>query len=370
MNHNKIPVEILFKILLKTDSKTVGACRRVCKYWKKILDSSEYLWEKICTKDFPYSSKIAKDKTDSLCTWYHICRNLVIWSRVNLLITNYCIHLYVFPLVGLIQKLDDLELRKGNNKNLKYANNDYALILLYNLCLRIIRPVDNEEFMSEKSFLAVGFSLYNDKLYYYIGRDVYACDLLSPNMDSTLVLHCGNEIKEITHFDGKIMLFTCYGNVVTLSRDYVSVKQMACPPQWKEHIKHICAINEKNYIFYSRDLFSIKTEKANHLYLDFRPVTALFFYDENILMADLEGYIWLYKTRVQRFGSKPIMELITKLPENRFAIQLDVIERQSGPNIIAKTCDMIYIMAIKFFPEVSCIHCYNFLIILYVICSY
>lgn len=353
MKINNLPIEIFMEILLKTDGTTLGACRRVCKKWKKIIDSSEYLWEKSCYKDFPYASKIAKEKCHSACGWHNIYKNLTMWNNANF--TKKWEIQYdelEFPLVKFIQNLK-IELKPTKYKKLRFANNEYALVLFYNLALGVVRPVDTEEYKTERYFQAMGFSLYAEKVYFYNERDVFICDLLSPQLDATCIHHSDYDIVEIQHFDGKTFLFTSCGNIVTLSQGDVSVKAIRCPPQWRDQIRHICAIDDRNYIYYSRYLFNIETERNRHLYLDFKAVTALFFYEDNVLIADIKGYIWLYRLRDQKFASKPIMEPITILPQGQFATQLDIIERNSGTVIIATTFDKIILLAIDFFPEVS-----------------
>lgn len=151
-------------------------------------------------------------------------------------------------------------------------------------------------------------------------------------------------------------IFTDCGKIVSVkSNSSISVRPISCPPEWIRQIRHINAIDDKNFVCYSRSLFKIETDKYQHLYLDFPPITALFFYGEVVLIGTKTGEILLYRLSSQKKATKPIFESLAALPGGKFAVQLDVCEQLTGTVIVAATFFEIYLLDVKFFPHVSTI---------------
>ncbi|CAG9789972.1 unnamed protein product [Diatraea saccharalis] len=369
-----LPLETFVEILKKTDGITVGRCRRVCKSWKEFIDSTDLLWYEICRNEFRYSSKIAKKKSGNECSWYHIYRNLKLWENV----TSYDRDIREFYKFSLHDKSHALEIdysilplkdQRGivlydiqtlkyipvavPEKNcLKIANNNYVTVLLLKTGLLIQRTVENRAFMSEAFFKADDFILTSDILYFYNNRQVFKCDLAEQNLSPKLMIASEYDIKTI-QLDNKILnIFTDCGKIVNIKRDgSVEVKSINCPVEWIKQIKYICPINDRNFVCYSRNLFKIETDKYQHLYLDFPPITALFFYADIVLIGTKEGEILLYRLSSQKRATKPIFETLAKLPEGKFTVQLDVCETKSGPLVVASTFFEIYLVVINFFPH-------------------
>lgn len=376
MDINSLPLETFIEILIKTDGFTLGKCRRVCKKWKETIDEVDYIWEKVCRKEYRNASWIAKKKSGNDCRWYHIYKNLTMWSKVTSLEKN----IREFYKFTLHDKSHALEIDYGvlplkdtrgivlydmtsmkyipvavPEKNcLKIANNDSATVMLLKCGILLQRTTECLTFMTEAFFKADNFVLSGEELYFFNNRDVYVCDLSMANLESKLILHCDYDIKEIQYNNGTVCIFTDCGKIVMINKDRsVTVKSINCPPEWVRQIKHICAINDKNFVCYSRNLFQVETDEYRHLYLDFPPITALFFYGDFILIGTRVGEILLYRLSSQIYKSKPIFETIAMLPEGKFAVQLDVCERKTGPVIVASTFFEIIILEIDFFPHVS-----------------
>lgn len=374
MDVNSLPLETFIEILLKTDGFTLGKCRRVCKKWKDTIDEIDYLWERLCQREFRNASWIAKNKSGNDCRWYHLYKNLTMWSKV----TAYEKNIREFYKFSLHDKAHALSINYGvlplkdtrgivlydmnsmkyipvvvPEKNcLKIANNDCATVMLLKCGILLQRTAENPSYMTEAFFKADNFILNGTNLFFFNNRDIYKCDLTKSNLESKLILHCDYDIKEIQYNSGLLCIFTDCGKIVTINRDRcVNVKTLNCPPEWVRQIKHICAINDKNFVCYSRNLFQIETDQYRHLYLDFPPITALFFYGDFILIGTRAGEILLYRLSSQIFKAKPIFETIAELPDGKFAVQLDVCERKTGPVIVVATFFDIIVLEIDFFPH-------------------
>lgn len=368
-----LPVETLVEILVKTDGTTLGKCRRVCKKWKEIIDDVDLLWEKICRKEYKYPSRIARKRCGNDTRWYHLYKNIKTWSNVM----SYEINIREFYKFSLNDKSHALGIDYGvlplkdtrgvvlyDMNNLKYipvavpernclkiANNDHVSVVLVKSGIFVQKTVENQENMSEAFFYADDFVLHGEELYFYNNRDIYKCDLSFHNLSSKLILHCNYDIKALQYSDCTIHVFTDCGKIVNISKDLtVNVRPLNCPPEWIKQIKHICPINDKNFVCYSRNLFKIETDKYRHLYLDFPPITALFFYGDFVLIGTRAGEILLYRLSSQKKATKPIFEKLSELPDGKFAVQLDVCERKSGPVIVAATFFEILLLEIDFFP--------------------
>lgn len=373
---NSLPLETFVEILIKTNGITLGTCRRVCKKWKEIIDNTDYIWENICLKEYKYSSKIAKNKSGSECKWYNVYKNLYMWSRV----TNFELKLREFYSFSLHDKTHALSISYGvlplrdtrgivlyDMSSLKYipvvvpekncfkiSNNDFATVILLKSGILVQRTVENPSHMTEAFFAADNFVLNFEEIYFFNNRDIYKCDLHFANLSSKLIHHCEYDIKDIQYENNIIHIFTDCGKILNIFKDKtVLVKSLNCPPEWIKQIKHICAVNDKNFVCYSRNLFKIETNKYRHLYLDFPPITALFFYVDFVLIGTRAGEILLYRLSSQKRTNKPIFEKLAELPEGKFAVHLDVCERKSGPVIVAATFFEIMVLEIDFFPNVS-----------------
>jgi hypothetical protein len=371
-----LPLETFVEILKKTDGATVAKCKRVCKIWKEYIDGNNLLWQEMCKKEFKYSSKIAKKKAGENCSWHHIYRNLKMWENVSSFdrnvkeFYNFQLHdkNHALPISYNILPLKDqrgivmydmntlkyIPVAVPEKNCLKIENNANVTIILLKSSILIQRNVENDAHMSEAFFKADDFVLYGDILYFYNNRDIFKCDLRLENLSSKLIVHCDYDIKTMQHDSGIITVFTDCGKIVNISKDKtVHIKSLNCPPEWIKQFKYICPINDKNFVCYSRNLFKIETDKYQHLYLDFPPITALFFYGDIVLIGTRAGEILLYRLSSQKRAIKPIFENIAQLPEGKFAVQLDVCERKSGPLIVVATFFEIMLVEIDFFPHVS-----------------
>lgn len=371
---NNLPLETFIEIILETDGLTLGKCRRVCRQWKEIIDDTDYLWEKICLKEYKYPSKIAKTKTGNECKWFNIYKNLHMWSKV----TNFERNLREFYKFSLHDKSHALAINYGvlplkdtrgivlyDMNTLKYipvvvpekncikiANKDHVTVMLLKSGILVQRSVDNPVHMTEAFFNADNFVLDNEELYFYNNRDIYKCDLHLANLSSRLIHHCEFDIKELQYNNNRIHVFTDCGKIVNVHKDgRVVTKPLSCPLEWIKQIKHVCAVNDRNFVCYSRNLFKIETDKYQHLYLDFPPITALFFYVDFVLIGTKAGEILLYRLSSQKRATKPIFEKLAELPDGKFAVQLDVCERKSGPVIVIATFFEILILEVDFFPN-------------------
>lgn len=376
MDINSLPLETLAEILIKTDGFTLGKCRRVCRKWKAAIDEMDYVWDAICQKEFRNASWIAKKKSGNECRWYHLYKNLTMWSKVTTFESNMR-EFYKFSLhdkshaLGIDYSVLPLKDTRGivlydmstlkyipvavpEKSCLKIANNDYVTVILLKSGILLQRTVEQLSFMTEAFFKADNFVLSGEELYFVNNRDIFKCDLSKPNLESKLMLHCDYDIKEIQYNSGIMIVFTDCGKIVSINSERsVFVKPINCPPAWVKQIKHISAINDKNYVCYSRMLFQIETDQYRHLYLDFPPITALFFYGDFILIGTKAGEILLYRLSSQIYKAKPIFETIAELPEGKFAVHLDVCERKNGPVLVAATFFEIFILEFDFFPHVS-----------------
>ncbi|XP_046974520.1 uncharacterized protein LOC124540838 [Vanessa cardui] len=373
---NDLPLETIVEILLKIDGKTLGGCRRVCKRWKEFIDEIDYLWQEMCRKEFTYSSKIAKRKAGTDCSWYHIYRNLNQWSDLTKIEKNIK-EFYKFNIHDKSHVLDidygilPLKDSKGiilydvstfkyipaalpERNCLKIVNNDNVTVVQIKSGILIQRSADTHppNYVMEEFFKADDFVLTNDMLYFYNNRDIYKCDLSSQNLTPILILHCDYDIKNIQHCNDKIHVFTDSGHIVNITNSKeVTVKPIKCPVEWIKQLKYIRAVNDKNFVCYSRNIFKIETDKYQHLYLEFPLVTALFFYVDVVLIGTKAGEILLYRLASQKKATLPIFETLATLPDGKYAVQLDVIERKTGPTIIASTFFELFLLEMNFFPN-------------------
>ncbi|XP_028168102.1 uncharacterized protein LOC114358356 [Ostrinia furnacalis] len=369
-----LPVETFLDILKLIDGVTLAKCRSVCKKWKDCIDGTDWLWHEICKNEFKFSSKIAKQKSGSDCDWYHIYKNLKMWSKVMSFERNVR-EFYKFTLHDKNHALDVnyniLPLRDTRGvvmydmSTLKYipvsvpekncvkiANNDFATVILLKSGMYIQKTIDNITNMSEAFFEADNFVLAGNNVYFFNNRNVYKCDLSLDNLSSKLIIHCDYDIKDIQYDNNVIHIFTDCAKIVNVYKNKTTeVKPINVPPEWTKQIKYIRAINDKNFVCYSRNLFKIETDKYRHLYLDFPPITALFFYADIVLIGTRQGEILLYRLASQKRAIKPIFEDIATLPGDKFAVQLDVCERKSGPVIVVATFFEIFLIEIDFFPH-------------------
>lgn len=367
---DNLPFELLENILRKTDGITATRCRLVSKNWKVFVDTNETLWREICQKEFRHASKIAKQKCREELSWKNIYRNLKMWpkiagcSKVTRKFYNFTTHdknhaldidygiLVLKESKGmLLYDMSTLKyLHVAIPKNcLKIANNDIATVILVKNTIFIQRNINNG-LESEATFQADKFVLTDTSVFYYNNRDIYKCDLKQKELLNKLLLHCDYDIAEIEHNNGSVHLFTDCGHIVTIRNENdLSVKSVGCPEEWVRSIKHIRALDNKNYICYSRNLFLIETDEYKHVSLDFPPITSLFFYGDNVLIGTKSGEILLYRLSKQKRSTKPIFEKIVKMPEETYAVSLDVYERKKGPIIVASTFFDIILIDIEFF---------------------
>ncbi|KAJ8708056.1 hypothetical protein PYW08_010422 [Mythimna loreyi] len=374
MEIESLPLEAFIEILIRADGITVGKCRRVCKKWKETIDDNDHIWEKICFKEVECSSFIAKKKSGKDCKWYHIYKNLSMWKKITLFETAprkyYTFSLHdknhaldidysVLPLKdtrGIVlydmSTLKHIPVGVPEKNCFKIANNDHATVMLLKSCILLQRTVENDSYMAEAFFKADNFVLYGTELYFFNNRDVFVCDLTMKNLESKLMHHCDYDIKEIQYYKSNLSIFTDCGKIVTVSKDRtVTQKSMNYPPEWIKQIKYVRSVNDRNFVCYSRNLFKIESDKNQHLYLDFPPITALFFYGEFVLIGTRAGEILLYRLSSQKFASKPIFEKLAQLPDEKYAVHLDVCERKTGPVIVVATFFEILLFEIDFFPH-------------------
>lgn len=382
MDINNLPPEILMLIMKKIDADSLETCRCVSKKWKEVIEDNNYIWERLCLKEFYYPSIIAKKKSGDDCKWYNIYKNMKMWQRVGSV--NYyewfkinIREFYKFSLndknralaidYGVLPVRDARGILLYDARSLKYipvaipetnclkiANNDIATVFLLKSGILIQRTVDNLTFMTEAFFKADNFVLDGEELYFVNNRDVYKCDLSLENLEYTLMLHCDYDIKEIQCSNSNVYIFTDSGKIVTILKNgMVSVKSINCPSEWVKQIKHIAVINDKNFICYSRNLFKVETDVSEHLYLGFPHITCLFFYGDFVLIGTRAGEILLYRLSIQKQGENPKLHRLAVLPERKFAVQLDVCERKNGPVIVVATYFEIILVEIIFFPHVS-----------------
>ncbi|CAH0718457.1 unnamed protein product, partial [Brenthis ino] len=371
---NDLPLETFIEILLKIDGYSLGRCRRVCKRWKACIDEIDNLWLKMCKKEFKHSSELAKTKSGNDCNWYHIYKNLKLWSDLSFFEKNvrefykFTIHdkshllnidYGVLPLKdskGIVlydvSTLKYIPVALPERNCLKIANTDHVSVIQLKSGILIQRTVEIPSFATEEFFKADNFVLTNDAVYFYNNRDVFKCDLMNQSLTPNLIIHCDYDIKELQYNNEIIHVFTDCGKIVNITKDKeVTVQPLRCPVEWIRQIKHICAINDRNFVCYSRSLFKIETDKYQHLYLEFPPITALFFYVDVVLIGTRAGEILLYRLSSQKKAIRPIFETLATLPEGKFAVQLDVCERPTGPTIVASTFFELYLLDINFFPN-------------------
>ncbi|KAJ2939113.1 hypothetical protein O0L34_g10300 [Tuta absoluta] len=370
---DNLPLETFFEILKNTDGCTLARCREVCKAWKEIIDTNDFLWQEFCSKDYKYSSRIAKSKAGHECKWHHIYKNLKMWTKVSTAEKNLR-PFWKFTLQDKYHVLDtDYNILPLRDKTgfmlyeistlkyfpvviperncLKISNNDHSTVILTKSGLFLQKTVQSAVQKSEAFFKADNFVLANDTLYFFNNRDVYKCELLSEDIFAEQLIHCDYDIKEMQVNNKIIYLFTDCGNIVTITENNVTVNPISVPVEWLKQIKHICPLDNKNFVCYSRNLFKIETDKYKHLYLDFPPITALFFYGEVVIIGTRAGDILLYRLSSQKYKVKPIFENLAKLPDDTFAVHLDVCEKKSGPVIVIATFYELMILEINFFPN-------------------
>ncbi|XP_049882275.1 uncharacterized protein LOC126378133 [Pectinophora gossypiella] len=375
MDINNLPLETFVEILKRTDGYSVGKCRRVCKQWKEIIDVTSLLWQEFCRKDFKHASTIAKRKVGDDVQWYHIYKNLTMWSTktsdvdkelreffkfneedtLHALETDY----NLLPLrdnrgfvLYEITTLKYLPVAVPEKHCLKISHNTCASAILTKSGLYLQRSVENPAHTSEAFFQADNFILTKDALYFYKDRDVFKCLLTLEKIPLKLILRCDYDIKEMKVSDDIVYIFTRCGKIVTISNDKnLSVKPINIPVEWIQHIKHICALDDKNFICYSRRLFKIETDKYQHLYLDFPPISALFFYSDFVIIGTTTSEILLYRLFCQERNTKPSFEVLATLPDGKYAVHLDICERKTGPLIIIGTHLEIILLDLEFFPH-------------------
>ncbi|XP_075987869.1 uncharacterized protein LOC142984274 [Anticarsia gemmatalis] len=378
MNINDLPLEVFIEILGKLDGCNVGKCRRVCKQWKEVIDGTSSIWEKACWREYSGPSSVAGRKCGSSDLWYYIYKNMTQWSRMVHLQERVreCRDFYKFASHDTFHALEinygilplrdtrgivlyDLSSLKylpvvvPEKQCLKISNNRHATVLLLERGILIQRNVDWEPHMTQGFFEGQDFVLDELQLYFYQNRDVFQIDLSKRNIASKRLLCCDYDIREIQYNSKMLSLFTVNGKIITLNTENNSVSERTvdCPPEWMKQIKHIRAISHKNYVCFSRNIFQIETEVGKHLYLDFPHVTALFFYGDFTLLGTRTGEILLYRLASQQYKSKPIFEKLAQLPDSKYAVQLDVCERKTGPVIIVSTFFEIFVLEIDFFPH-------------------
>lgn len=375
---NSLPIETFIEIIIKIDGQSLMKCREVCKKWKEVIDNTDFLWHEICKKEFEKSSKIAKKKSGDIVSWYHVYRNLKLWSDVSPY-EKTVKEFYEFNLYDRLHVLDidygvlSLKDAKGTafydmtdlkyipvalpEKNyLKISNNDHATVIQVKAAIYVQRTVRDPSFTTEGYFRADKYVLNGDLLFFFNNRDVYRCNLLQKEFTPKLIIHCSYDIKELQYYEYNLFLFTDCGKIITIdSNNAVTERNIKCPAEWIVHIKNISAIDDKNFICYSRTLFKIETDDYQHLYLDFPPITALFFYIDIVLIGLRNGSILVYRLSSQKKAKRPVFETIAELPDGKFPVQLDVCERRTGPMIVAATFFELYTIDINFFPNVSII---------------
>ncbi|CAK1549235.1 unnamed protein product [Leptosia nina] len=371
---NNLPTETFIEILLKTDGQTLIRCRQVCKKWKETIDNTDILWQEMCRREFSKSSKIAKKKSGNIITWYHVYRNLKLWADVfsydktvkefykfNLHDTSHILEVNygVLPIKDAkgTTFYDMLDLKYipvafPEKKYLKISNNDIATVVHIKSAIYIQRTVSDPSYMSEVYFKADKYVLDGELLFFFNNRDIFKCNLLQKDLSAKLIHHCNYDIKEIQYNNKTLFLFTDRGKILNIYEDN-SVKEtkINCPAEWIVHIKNINAVDDRNFICYSRTLFKIETDDNCHLYLDFPPITALYFYIDIVLIGLKNGSILVYRLSKQKKSQRPMFEPLVELPDGKFAVQLDVCERKSGPVILAATFLELYVIDIKFFPN-------------------
>lgn len=376
MDINDLPLETFIDILRRTDGPSLGTCRRVCKRWRDTIDGTDLLWHGFCKEDFLYASKLAKKKAGKDCNWYHIYKNLYMWSYISTFERN----IREFYKFSLHDKTHALEVDYGilplkdargvvmydlntlryvpvlvhQNQMVKMANNDTVTVIHIQNYLFLQRTVKNRSYMKEAIFKCDQFILYKDILVFYFNRDVYKCDLTQKAITPKFMVHCTCDIKDMQYDNCKLYIFTDCGNIVIVDSNLEVVEvPLNCPQEWVKQIKYVRAFDDKNFICYSRNLFKIETNHYKHLYLDFPPITALFFYADVVLIGTRSGEILLYRLDCQKYKVTPIFENVAILPDGKFPVQLDVCERRTGPVIIAATYFEIYLLEFYFFPHVS-----------------
>lgn len=381
MDLDSLPLEAFIEILMRTDGVTLGRCRRVCTKWLDIIDKYDCIWEKMCFNEYECSSAVAKKKCGKECKWYHIYKNLSMWTKVSLFVPKIR-EFYKFSLqdknhaldidYGVLPLRDTRGIVLYDASTLKHipvavpekdciriANNDHATIIQLKCGILLQRTVEDSTYMTEAFFIAENFVLHKKDLYFFSKRDVFICDLDLKNLESRLIVRCEFDIKEIQYYRGRMCIFTYCGKIVTIGKKRtITVKAISCPPEWVKHIKHIYAINETNFVCFSRNLFKIETDKHWHMYIEFPPITAIFFYGDFVLIGTRVGEILLYRLSRQQGEEVPFFEKIAEMPGNSFAVHLDVCERRSGPVIIVGTFSEILLLEIDFFPHVSKNICY------------
>ncbi|XP_022125981.1 uncharacterized protein LOC111000734 [Pieris rapae] len=370
---NCLPIEIFIEIFIKIDGYSLLKCREVCKKWKEAIDNTDILWQEVCRKEFKKSSRIAKKKSGDILSWYHVYRNLKLWSNVSSY-EKTVREFYKFNLhdpshvLGINYGVLPLKDAKGTvfydmtdlkyipvalpEKNyLKISNNDHATVIQVKFGIYVQRTLKDPNYITEYYFKADKYVLNGDLLLFYNNKDVYKCNLLQKELTPHLILHCNYDIKEIQYYDAHIYLFTDCGRILNLeSNNSVTEKTIKCPAEWIVHIKNINAFDDKNFICYSRTLFKIETDDYQHLYLDFPPITALFFYIDIVLIGLRNGSVLVYRLTSQKKAMKPVFETLAELPDGKFPVQLDVCERRTGPMIVAATFFELYMIDVKFFP--------------------
>ncbi|XP_023950769.2 uncharacterized protein LOC112055025 [Bicyclus anynana] len=378
-----LPYDVLELIFRKVNGLTLGRCRRVCKYWKEFIDSSEYLWRQKCRNEFKHASRIAKRKCGHQCNWYHIYRNLCQWSDLK----NFDLELKEFYKFSHKDNLHILDIDHGllplrGNRGtvlydtstlenitvcvsipdrdcLKIANNDNVTIIQVKSGVFIERTADDPDFVTEAFINGDGFALTDNYLFVYINKDIYSLDLRYRSLSPNFIMSLEYSIKEMVYSDNALHLFIGYGYIVSLLWDPnsccwkpSSFKPIDCPVEWIKQIKHICAADNRNYVCYSRNLIKIQVEKYKHLYLEFPTITALFFYVDITIFGTQTGEILLYRLSSQAPGrNRPTFETLIRLPEGEVALQLDVCERRTGPLIVISTCYKLYVIEAPFFPD-------------------
>ncbi|XP_039761744.1 uncharacterized protein LOC120634920 [Pararge aegeria] len=378
-----LPLEVFDIILRNIDGLSLGRCRRVCKGWKELIESSDCLWHHKCREDFKSSSKIARRKSGNQCTWYHLYKNLTLWSNLmkykpevkkfnkflrndNLraldidygllpLRSDKCTIILNTSVLEHLTRLPNYTL--PDRHCIRIANNDNVTIVQVKLGIYIQRTVASPKFTAEGFLKADGFVLTNNHLYYHYNKDVFELDLKCKELLPKFIVMIKYNIKEMQYSEHVIYIFTDHGFIVNLDMnrrffDNLIYTLINCPAEWIKHIKHISAVDDKNFICYSRNLIKIEVGQCKHLYLEFPPITALFFYVDIILLGTLDGQILIYRLSSQTPGChKPVFYTLARLPEGEVPLHLDVCERKTGPLIVASTVLQLYLVEYRFFPQ-------------------
>lgn len=288
VNINNLPIEVIEMILNFVNGITLGRCRKVCSYWKDIIDGSEKLWYQKCQNEFKHASRIAKRKSGKQCTWYHIYRNLTQWQdfkefdlqtrefcTLNIAYTdthaldidNGIMAVRVDKTIVLYDTmtLENMAATLPDRKFLKLANIDNVTVLQVKSGIYVQRTVKSSDFVTEGFFNADDFLLTKHHLYLHYNKKFYVINLKLPELVMDFVTRIEFNIKQMSCNDNVIHLFTYNGYIVSVhvnSYNPISMKltcrHIRCPVEWIKQIKHVRAADHKNFVCYSNNLILIE----------------------------------------------------------------------------------------------------------------